>query len=555
MSMNISRGRAVRRSILASVVLSGLLATGIAAPAAASPQWSASAEVASPARDAERHLSSGSEVTKQALAITSPSSTTRPSAKSLTVDADDVLIAGQVQDWTGAGAHGALVSVYSASWDGATPYEYSLSLVQTVETDSLGNFSVAVPQGYYKLFFNPVNQPDTAWMWDSGGAYLGAYPQAVEASGWSGPWVLPRGYDVGGQVTGGPGSAAVEGARVTLWAGELRSAEEIWFEPVAQTESEAGSYALPQVSEGYYLIEVESTDPRYVGEWWNNKRDFATSDIIDLWSADVTANVNLGQYAHVLPALAVGGVPAVGSTVKVDVPSKVSGVTYGYAWYADGVYISGSLGKSSIKLTSSQHGKQISAKVTASKSGYVTSTRVTPRTTRVIAHSAPTITGPTAVGYTLVAKPNTWTSGTAFKYQWYADGVAVPGATSSSFKLALAQRDKRITVRVWGSKAGFTTVWRGSAATAKVGQVAKPKISGTAKVGQRLYASTTGWTPGTTFRFQWYASGAAISGATSSSMFVGSSLVGKTITVKVTGSKSGYNTYSQTSLSTARVVR
>jgi len=81
-----------------------------------------------------------------------------------------------------------------------------------------------------------------------------------------------------------------------------------------------------------------------------------------------------------------------------------------------------------------------------------------------------------------------------------------------------------------------------------------PTISGTAKVGRTLTAKPGTWKPsGVKLSYQWYRSGSKISGATKSSYKLTSKDKSKKITVKVTGTKSGYLSVTKTSKSTAAV--
>lgn len=80
-----------------------------------------------------------------------------------------------------------------------------------------------------------------------------------------------------------------------------------------------------------------------------------------------------------------------------------------------------------------------------------------------------------------------------------------------------------------------------------------PAISGSTIAGSTLRASAGSWTPGTTFRYQWLANGAAISGATSSTLGLTAGLVGRKISVRVTGSLTGYVSATATSRATAAV--
>jgi hypothetical protein len=80
-----------------------------------------------------------------------------------------------------------------------------------------------------------------------------------------------------------------------------------------------------------------------------------------------------------------------------------------------------------------------------------------------------------------------------------------------------------------------------------------PKITGKAKVGAKLKAKASGWEAGATTAYQWYAGAKKIKGATKSTLKVKSAWVGKTIRVKVTVKKDGYQTAVKTSAKTAKV--
>lgn len=86
----------------------------------------------------------------------------------------------------------------------------------------------------------------------------------------------------------------------------------------------------------------------------------------------------------------------------------------------------------------------------------------------VLTSSRPRIKGKAVVGHTLKARRGTWTTGTTFAYRWFADGKRIKHRTARTLTLAKAQRGHRITVRVTGSKPGYTTVSRTSAKTRKV---------------------------------------------------------------------------------------
>ena len=83
---------------------------------------------------------------------------------------------------------------------------------------------------------------------------------------------------------------------------------------------------------------------------------------------------------------------------------------------------------------------------------------------------------------------------------------------------------------------------------------AVPKITGTAKVGSSLTAAPGTWSvTGVTYAYQWLANGAAVSGATTSTLALTNALKDKLITVRVTASKLGHASTAAVSAATAAV--
>jgi hypothetical protein len=81
----------------------------------------------------------------------------------------------------------------------------------------------------------------------------------------------------------------------------------------------------------------------------------------------------------------------------------------------------------------------------------------------------PTITGTAKVATLLTASTGTFTGDAVitYTYQWYAAGVAIAGATASTFTPTATEVGKIITVRVIASNASGTAM-AFSAATAAV---------------------------------------------------------------------------------------
>jgi hypothetical protein len=91
---------------------------------------------------------------------------------------------------------------------------------------------------------------------------------------------------------------------------------------------------------------------------------------------------------------------------------------------------------------------------------------------RVLKTATPTISGTAKVGRWLTAKPGTWSpTGTTLRYQWYRSGKAITGATAKTYKVRISDAGRKVAVKVTGSRAGYLTASRTSAARtiAKVG--------------------------------------------------------------------------------------
>ncbi len=174
----------------------------------------------------------------------------------------------------------------------------------------------------------------------------------------------------------------------------------------------------------------------------------------------------------------------------------------------------------------------------------------------------PTISGSTVFGSTLTAKPGTWEpSGVTLAYQWKRNGQNIGGATRSSYQLTTSDIGTKLSVAVTGSKSGYASVTKTSAATdtitkASFQQVSPPAISGTPQVGEALTAAPATWNPApSTVTRQWYADGTPIAGATGATFTLTRAELGAAITVAESVSKDGYNPGAATSAATAPVAQ
>lgn len=172
----------------------------------------------------------------------------------------------------------------------------------------------------------------------------------------------------------------------------------------------------------------------------------------------------------------------------------------------------------------------------------------------------PKVTGTPKVGAKLTSTTGGWSmSGVTLRYQWRANDVAIPGATTRTLVLQPQQAGKRITMRVSASKSGQPTVRRSSAATAPVARavitkLTRPAIDGAAQVGETLSATPGTWSPSDAdFTYFWKADGVRLPDETAPTLHLGPELFGKVIRVRVFADKPGYRTAGQLSLRTEPV--
>jgi len=365
---------------------------------------------------------------------------------------------------------------------------------------------------------------------------------------------LATGATISGTVTA-PAGTSLGWASVAA----LRKLSSGWEQVGYGSVNENGSYTIVGLGAGTYTLRFEGEAPTYTSEWWKDKITEATATTFSVAAGTAYAGYDATlakPVASSRPTL--GGTVKVGSTLKIASGTWQKGAALTYRWYVNGEPISGAT-SATYTLPGTTAGKWVVGEVTGSLAGHGTVTWFTdergPIAAGTLTAPTPTISGTPVIGSTLTAKPGTWTKGAKLAYQWFAGGKAISGATKSTYKVTSGVADKTLTVRVTGSLPGYTTASKTSKATAAVLKTAMPKISGTAKVGSTLTAKPGTWTSKTTFSYQWYANGKAISKATKVTYKIPKSLAGKKITVKVTGKKSGYASAAKTSAATGSIKR
>ena len=145
----------------------------------------------------------------------------------------------------------------------------------------------------------------------------------------------------------------------------------------------------------------------------------------------------------------------------------------------------------------------------------------------------------------------------SFTYKWFADGVAIGGATAKTFELTSAEEGKKIKVTVTAKEAGFTDASDTSPETVPVEGIFTPgptaSISGLRRVGSTLTANTGSPSPTPdSFAYRWFLDGQQL-GTKTKTLKLGAGTAGKPIRVKVYAIKAGYLTAADLSPATAPI--
>lgn len=138
-----------------------------------------------------------------------------------------------------------------------------------------------------------------------------------------------------------------------------------------------------------------------------------------------------------------------------------------YQWYRNGKAIKGAT-KSSYKLTRADLGKRITIKATDNKDElaimafrtvpYSVTATVTPKAQYGFKTRKPSIVGTPRAGKQLKAKFTKWSgSPSRYSYQWYRNGKAIKGATKVTYKVVNADKGRKLTVKLTGTKKNYHT--------------------------------------------------------------------------------------------------
>lgn len=187
-------------------------------------------------------------------------------------------------------------------------------------------------------------------------------------------------------------------------------------------------------------------------------RTSAATDMVD--NASLTST----------PTPKISGKPVVGEKLTATAGTWSPGpVGLAYQWIRDGKVIGGATA-STYTAQAADVDAALTVSITGTRAGYNTVTKTSDATDAVakgtLLAKNPTISGTRKVGKTLTAAPGTWSpSGVALTYQWYRGSAKIADATGRTHKLVKADKGKKISVRVRGTLAGYTTLQKSSEQT------------------------------------------------------------------------------------------
>lgn len=260
--------------------------------------------------------------------------------------------------------------------------------------------------------------------------------------------------------------------------------------------------------------------------------------------------------------------PGAKLSVALDPGSwSTTGLTFSCLWQSspNGVTWANLSTASTYTLLPTQPGVQVRVLVTARKTGYTDAVVPLDAGTvgwlgPIVNASEPTLGGPllsgaaSPVGSTLTAGPGLWNvAGLTYVYEWFRDGIIVPGATAATLTPTAEYYGDQLQVRVTAKAPGYQPVTAFSNIVV-VGQGTAPSATTAPKItrsGNLLTATPGLWNvDGLVFSFQWLLDGSPIVGATSSTHTIAATGI---YGVVVTATRDGYAPGSRTIAMTAAI--
>ncbi|MEO8094560.1 MAG: zinc-dependent metalloprotease family protein, partial [Pseudolysinimonas sp.] len=302
-----------------------------------------------------------------------------------------------------------------------------------------------------------------------------------------------------------------------------------------------------------------------------------TTDVRYSNAVDYTLVAASGADVHIYTDLSTGADLAPVTPTYTDANSNVlTGVSQTYQWYRKvGTKTTAITGATNLFYNpqAADVGASLSVRVTTGLQNYIpyiVTYTTTPATLKVIKGTLlntaplPVVTVSVPATNTLLAMPPVVTGAilfpasltqhATFTYKWLRNGVAITGATASTYKLVAADTGKNINVLVTAKLAGYNSVTLSPSTplnysiTLDLNPSHIPYMStGTFSIGSQVvvysyadFATKDGALVSPTVAFQWLRAGVAIPGATADNYALGLADYNKAVNVRLTVSQPGY---------------
>ena len=272
----------------------------------------------------------------------------------------------------------------------------------------------------------------------------------------------------------------------------------------------------------------------------------------------VTSRTSSSLFIQKLPEMSSTPVPTIlgdavfgnGTTIEANPGVWDSGASLSFQWVRNGLDLVGQR-TSRYVPTAADVGQQIRVRVTGTKSGFTSATKesvaVSPTSLPVLQTPGSVgISGQLEVGKTLTAIPGAWGNDVSLTYQWFINGSQISGATSSTYTPGAQDSGRNLRFVVTGRKAGFIQSSIRSpdylVALQQFVSTPIPTISSPSglSVGRAITAIHGEWDRDTLLWYSWLRNGKPIPGATSRSYTVTEADAGQGLSVRVTGTKLGF---------------
>lgn len=216
----------------------------------------------------------------------------------------------------------------------------------------------------------------------------------------------------------------------------------------------SGGYAVPGATGARFTPRPQDVGRELTAQVW------ATRNGTEIAAKRTPAAVvQPGIQTLATPAEITGEV-MMGGTLTLTPSTWTPGTVTQRQWLAEGEPIEGATG-TTLALTRALIGKRIRVLETAEAQGYAVKRTMSNRSEPVLQGAItpavePTGTGEPHLGQTLTVDPGTTRPGiTTLTYEWLRDGVAVPGATGTSYRLTAADVGSAVTARISRTRENF----------------------------------------------------------------------------------------------------